>query len=58
MASCRVAKSVGQAEQIADGHVLLPELDGLESRGQAALHYLLERPGRGRAVSDEVKGEA
>ena len=59
MAPGRVAKGVREAEQIADGQVLLPELDGLEPRGQATLHRVLEARGRqSRAVGDEVEREA
>jgi hypothetical protein len=53
-----LAERVGQREQIARLEVLLAELDRAKARGQALLYYVGGRPGRRRAVGDEVEGEA
>jgi hypothetical protein len=53
-----LAEGVGQRQQLPRLQVLLAELHGAEARGQALLHHVGRRPGRRRAVGDQVEGEA
>ena len=53
-----LAERVGQREQVAGLEVLLAELHRAEAGGQALLHHVGGRPGRRRAVGDQVEGEA
>ena len=57
-AGCGFPKRPGHPEKLAGAQVLLPKLDGAETRGEAFLHGFLEPARHHRAIGDETERKA